>query len=147
MSVTLKIQTNKNGAPAGDIDISEANGRPLLVSDRQKLGQDIVCNLETDVRANGVGAGISSLVGTVPRDYYSMSIMFSNQIKSSFDTIIALQKATSSTRTALEMLSSATVSNMSVDSNDPRVFIYKLNITSVAGRALQINGAINGLGA
>jgi hypothetical protein len=134
MSTTLKISS-------GDIVVGATTGRPQTISNRDVLKQHIVEDLSIETLSNGFGAGIESLVGSVPRDTMAMQVLLDTRIASSIEALRRLQTQ-GVTRAADELVTKSTMTTVRVDQNDPRIYRYSTHIKTVAGQSLAINGNI-----
>ena len=74
----------------GDIAISQANGRPFLLTDKDKLRQDVRENLDSEDQFDGTGAGLEGIVGTVG-DTFSLRAEISRRLNDSFDALRQVQ--------------------------------------------------------
>ena len=86
MTVTFKIDKN-------DVIISSATGRPIEIEGKEKFTQDVRETLETDVQANGTGAGLKSVIRLLG-DVFSLRAEISRRISDAFDAYKAIQDAT-----------------------------------------------------
>jgi hypothetical protein len=137
MSVTFKIVDN-------DILVSAVTGRPATVADGDALKQAILCNLETNTRDNGFGAGLQTLVGTDTTDPDVMSMILDRKIRSSFQTMVNLQGLPpTGQRPASERLSGVGIIQATQDPTDPRAYRYSVSLTTQAGAALRVAGVLS----
>lgn len=132
----------------GDIVISAATGRPVLVSDAQKLSQDIRENLDSEPQANGTGAGLDGIIGLVD-DQFALRAELFRRISDSLGALRLVQEgAQRSDRTTAERFSriarlsvvpvraggqSSTDAVAGAGSLSKTNFAYRLDVLSVEG--------------
>jgi hypothetical protein len=83
VSTTLLIKN-------GDWVINPANGRPVTVSDRQKLEQDLQEDLSIAVQTNGFGAGLDGLIGE-ETETFQFQLQVQRAVRASIATMQRLQ--------------------------------------------------------
>jgi len=87
----------------GDYVISQSTGRPVRIANRPKASQAMARLLGTEMPT---GAGIDSLVGTVPNNVYEFSSAVQQRIQAAFDRLLSVQALRQSgNRTPFERLS------------------------------------------
>lgn len=74
----------------GDVAISQANGRPLLLTDKAKLTQDVRENLDSESRPNGTGAGLEGVISLLG-DTFSLRAEISRRLNDSFAALKRVQ--------------------------------------------------------
>ncbi len=130
---------------SGDIIVSSATGRPILVSAQTKLKQDIKEFFEVAVTPTGFGAGLTELIGMVQLDPDAFVSSAYGAIVQGLQAFKALQRADTVTpRTNEELLSSFDNIQVVQDPADPTKFIFTANIYSVAGSLVPYSGILGG---
>lgn len=136
MSQTLLISN-------GDVVMSSANGRPITLTGRNKLSQDVQEFFTVAVQANGFGAGIEELVGTVDISTDILVSIADKQITDGLDVFQSLQQSDLRIpRTTDEKIFSITDLHVDVDSQDPTKFYFRANINTEAGIQIPFEQAI-----
>jgi hypothetical protein len=135
MSTTFKIQD-------GDFVDNSATGRPIMLMDRDAVKQSIGENLSIKTLSNGFGAGIQGLVGTIPVDDTTMTMMLDSKIRNSITAMISLQTQNDVTRTTTEKLTGISFLKVVQDTSDPRRYLYYLDVATVAGPAIRVSGQV-----
>lgn len=136
MSQTFKI-TN------GDVVISAVSGKPSLVSDSQKLRQDLSEFFTVNMQPSGFGAGLDQLIGIVESSsdlYISLAYRY---ITNGIANFIRLQKSdTRIPRSSLESISKLGYINIQQDSVDKTTFRFVSSIITVSNDTVQLTGTI-----
>ena len=137
MSQTFFIQN-------GDVAINTMSGRPNMVSGRNTLRQELLEDLSINTLNNGYGAGIPALVGYVPFDPAPFTMAIDRAIRNSINVMQALQRGQISiNRPTNEQVSGVSFLRVFQDTNDPRVYLYYVNVETVAGPQLQVSGTVS----
>ena len=119
----------------GDIMVSSATGKPILITDSVKLSQDISEFFTVDVQPNGFGAGIEKLIGLVQLSEDIFVTMTERQIKDGLAQFIALQKANSNIpRSTKERIVRVTGILIQRDPSDPTAFYFRVNFVTQDGQ-------------
>jgi hypothetical protein len=139
MTSTLQIAN-------GDWVLDKRVGRPVLITRRPKLEQDVLENLSIATQANGFGAGLDDVVG-LDIDPAGFKIQVQQNIRNSITAIQQLQdRFQSAQRTPQELI--ASIAKLSVAAvnigggNDKTGFSFQLRIRPVAGDPLAIAGTV-----
>jgi hypothetical protein len=74
----------------GDIQIDATSGRPVMIADGPKLGQDLGEDLAVSVRDNGFGAGLDGLIGKLG-DEFSLRAEVGRRVRRSIESMQSLQ--------------------------------------------------------
>ena len=127
----------------GDVVISNMSGTTHMVTDRTALRQILLENLSINTLQDGFGAGIPSLVGFVPYDPAPFTMSVDRSIRNSINTMRSLQRADLSiVRPRDEQITGISFLRVFQDTGDPRVYLYYVNVTTVAGPQMQVSGTI-----
>lgn len=132
MAITFKINN-------GDIMVSAYSGRPLSVTSKEKLIQDIVEFFTVDVTTYGFGAGINELVGMVEAYPEFVASLASRNIKDGVKRFIGLQSTGPGIyRSADERVVGANNISVKVDPNDPTKFYFTMNVVTASGVTIPV---------
>lgn len=130
----------------GDWVLDKRVGRPVLISGRTKLEQDVLENLSIATQANGFGAGLDDIIG-LDVDPAGFKIQVQQNIRNSVTAIQQLQdRFQSAQRTPQELI--ASIAQLSVSAvnvgggNDKTGFSFQLRIRPVAGTPLAAAGTV-----
>lgn len=135
MATTLKIVS-------GDIVESKITGRPVLISGKGKLSQDLSEMLTIATQPNGFGAGLESLRGVLSGGDLDLSLAISRRISNATAAFAQLQKDNQRLqRSDAEVLSGLTVLKVEQTKNKPTDYKYLAGFQSVEGQ-LKIGGLI-----
>lgn len=127
----------------GDVVISNMSGTTYMVTGRTALRQDLLENLSINTIYNGFGAGIPGLVGFVPLDPTPFTMAVDRMIRNSINTMMNLQQATLSIyRPTDEQITGISFLRVFQDPTDPRVYLYYVDVTTVAGPQMQVSGTV-----
>jgi len=130
MSTTLKIHD-------GDVVISSASGRPLTVSDRSKLKQDIREFFTVNIQPNGFGAGLDELVGIMISDPTAMVSIAYQNVSEGLSRFAALQRENGDIiRPDIELIQSFNGLRVEADTTDPTKFYFSVNIITRSGESM-----------
>ncbi|APU88896.1 hypothetical protein Rctr197k_077 [Virus Rctr197k] len=129
----------------GDWVLDRRVGRPVMVSGRAKLQQDIREDLSIATQPNGFGAGLDDLVG-LDIDPAGFKIEVQRRVRDSVTALQRLQdRYLSSQRSAQERvagISKLTVSSVSSGGGDTRTgYTFQLGVRPVAGEILVASGS------
>ncbi len=127
----------------GDVTLNAMSGRPNMITGRDALRQDILEDLSINTLQNGFGAGITSLVGFVPFDPAPFTMAIDRSIRNSINVMRALQRGQISiSRPLSEQIKGVSFLRVFQDTRDPRVYLYYVNVETMAGPQLQVSGTI-----
>jgi hypothetical protein len=127
----------------GDVMISNMSGTPHMIVGKEALRQDLLEDLSINTLPNGYGAGIPALVGYVPYDTMPFTMDIDKLIRSSIDTMQALQNSIQSIyRPTDEQIAGISFLRVFQHPTDPRVYLYYVNVDTVAGVQLKVSGNI-----
>lgn len=127
----------------GDVVLNAMSGSPHMVAGRDALRQDLLENLSVNTIQNGFGAGIAALVGYVPFDPAPFTMAIDRSIRNSVNAMQTLQKAQISiSRPLNEQIKGVSFLRVFQDTTDPRVYLYYVNVETVAGPQMQVSGTI-----
>lgn len=133
MATTFKISN-------GDIVTSGATGKFLLVSESDKLRQDIKEFFTVNVLPSGFGAGLDQLIGVVEVSPEIFMSLADRQIRDGLSKFIDLIRADSRIqRLASERILNVTNILVSVDPVDPTRFYYSANFITENGASVPIS--------
>ena len=136
MSQTLMIRD-------GDVTLSAISGQPNMVTGRNALRQELLENLSVNTIKNGFGAGINALVGFVPFDPAPFTMAIDRSIRNSINAMRTLQHTQISINRPLdEQIKAVTFLRVFQDTTDPRVYLYYVNVETMAGPQVQVSGTI-----
>jgi hypothetical protein len=117
----------------GDMQISSASGRPVIISGATKLKQELQEFLSIVILPSGFGSGLEQLVGLVPYGDV-MTGLIDRQIRDGIAEFINIQQADSDTyRSPDEMVVGVSSILVQQDPQDPTQFYFKAAILTQSG--------------
>jgi hypothetical protein len=140
VSTTLLIQD-------GDWVINPANGRPITISDRDKLRQDLREGLSIAIQPNGFGAGLDDLMGR-PTGVFQFRIEVQRRIRG---FVLALQRiqdqflpAQRPNTERIQAISSLLVQNVDLGAGAPAKtgYMFQLKVRPVQGTNVSIGATL-----
>lgn len=127
----------------GDMAVSDATGRPTLVSGAIKLNQDIKEFFTVDILPNGFGSGLEQLIGIVEASPDMFMSMGDRQIRDGLVRFINLIRGnTLIARTPAEIIVNVTNIMFSVDNTDPTKFYFNANFVTQNGAIIPISSVL-----
>jgi hypothetical protein len=126
----------------GDVVVGAHTGRPNTITGKNFVKQLILENLTIDTLSNGMGAGISNLIGTIPDHGITLQLLFNDRVRNSFNAIIFLQKYYNITRSNDEIIDSVRSINISALPSDSRTYVYSIVILTKSGAQLLITNTL-----
>jgi hypothetical protein len=118
----------------GDVTISMAVGQPTLISGSQKFSQDMSELLAVNVP---IGAGLGSLIGTVPDNPLIMSALGDQRIRNAADNYQALQQGSPQIpRLPNEILADVPLIQFTQQVNDPTSYNFYCQFMTQQGLTL-----------
>lgn len=127
----------------GDIDCARSSGRPVTITGRVKLSQDLKEFFSINVQPNGLGAGIEQLIGVVEVSPGSFVSLVDRQVRDGVAEFISLQNSDSRiSRSTDEQVVSMNFFMIEQDQTDPTKYVFRANFVTQAGRDMAIGGPI-----
>jgi hypothetical protein len=127
---------------AGDVAISAMNGRPVIISGQAKLKQEIQELLTIETLENGFGAGLDSLVGSVPTGAVAFHLFVDQRIRHSVDVLTAIKRRNRAQHSTDEVIEKIAYLVVSRSPSSPKDFIFRLDVVTEAGAQLRVGGAL-----
>jgi len=137
MSKTFLIQS-------GDIILSSSTSRPIMITDRDKLSQDLAEATSISVQANGFGFGLDNLIGQLA-DPISLRTDLSRRIRDGVDAIKRLQNQYVRTaRPDNERISRLVRVDVNQVASTKTTYVARFDVLTVSGDLLQQTGVLSG---
>jgi len=127
----------------GDWVVDDATGRPLTISGLAKTRQDFSELLSIETQANGFGASIVSLVGSVPDSPEMVAFSVMERISAAVDRWIGIQRRIRAVLAKNETVARLAFNQARIDDSDPTTVIFRAAITTKAGEEIARGGSIS----
>ena len=135
MSSTFKVEN-------GDVVISSMSGRPIMVSSKAKLRQEIKEMLTIEILPSGFGTNLDALIGSIPNRLFTITILLERQIRKSLDVLKAIKIKRRSTHTTDEMISKIAQISVVPAKTDQTLYTFKVDVTTEDGGSQSVNGTL-----
>lgn len=145
MTVTWMI--SQDGTTRGDVVVSSATGRPVLLDNEKKLAQDIRQGFGQESDPEGYGSDLRSLIGVVA-DEYALRAEISRRVRDTVRSIQDLQARFHVTsRTAGERLASVTRLRVGqvtdvAGASAKTAYAFRMDVTSAANTTIPLGGTV-----
>ena len=133
--------------PNGDVDHSRSTGRPIKLTDKPKLLQDLAIASSIETQPDGWGFGLKSVVGLVG-DAFAVRAVFSQRIRDGIAAIQRLQnrymRRSRTPEERISRLASVQVSPMITPGGSTvakTTYAFRYDVVSVAGDRVATSGA------
>ena len=129
----------------GDYVLSKSTGRPVRLGEQPKASQAMARLLGTEAP---VGAGIDSLIGTVPNSSFALSSEVQTNIRTAFARLLSIQRLNQAgARDIFERL--ASIANMFVQPAELTAgdisktgYVLSVDVLTVAGETVNLQRSL-----